>query len=161
MVTTLDIYGNTHSIPVEQLVWRPSVYGIVVENGRILLSPQFKGKYDLPGGGIELGESLEEALFREIKEETGIEVKNPHLIDVRSNFFTFAHSNGESYHSIMLYYICEFAGGELSKDGFDEDEKKYADLAQWIPLEEASKVEVASSVDWRAILRKHYENTRN
>ena len=56
-------------------VIRTGVYGAAIEDGKILLITQqygpYKGKYDFPGGGIEFGESIEEALRREFMEEVG------------------------------------------------------------------------------------------
>jgi 8-oxo-dGTP pyrophosphatase MutT (NUDIX family) len=66
-----DIKGNEYAVPVEQLSFRPSVYGIIIQEGKILLSKQWDG-YDFPGGGIKLGETIEQALLREVKEETGL-----------------------------------------------------------------------------------------
>src|SRR6478672_5124319 len=80
-VTCVDLEGKEHEIPVSALQWRPAAYGIVVHQDKILLSKQF-GRYDLPGGGLELGEKLDSGVIREVKEETGINVKNPKLIGV-------------------------------------------------------------------------------
>jgi ADP-ribose pyrophosphatase YjhB (NUDIX family) len=161
-VKTTDIKGEEREVLINHLIWRPSVYSIVIKKGKILLFLQFsRTKYDLPGGGVEISESLEEAVFRETKEETGIEIKNPRLLEVRANFFTSQHKPPKHYHSIMFYYACEVSGGKLSKDGFDRHEKEYADMAQWVPLEDLSDIEITSSVDWRPIIKAYYENTWN
>jgi len=153
-VTCVDIDGNEHKVPVGELQWRPSVYGIVIKDASILLSRQFGG-YDLPGGGIDLGETIEDAVIRETSEETGIIVKNPQPLSAASSLFKLPGSDKDVFiQSILLYYTCEFVGGELSVDGFDEDEQKYAELAEWVPLDDLDKLKVASSVDWRPIVRK-------
>ncbi|WP_425551109.1 NUDIX domain-containing protein [Actinomycetospora corticicola] len=56
---------------LDELTWRPSAYAIVLRGTEILLLPYLDG-VDLPGGGIEFGESLEEGLLRELEEETGL-----------------------------------------------------------------------------------------
>ncbi len=152
-VTCVDINGKIYEVPVDELQWRPSVYGIVVKDNKILLSKQF-GKYDLPGGGLDLGEKPERGVIREVKEETGIIVKEPTLIGLENSFFQSAHAENKSYHCILLYYSCSYVGGELSTDGFDEYEKKYAEMAEWIPLEKLDQLELASTVDYRPFIKK-------
>ena len=90
-VTCLDVEGNRYEIPKEELQWRPSAYGIVIKDDKVLMSKQFGDKYDLPGGGVDLGEDLKVAVVREVKEETGIDVTNPHLLGTENNFFHSAH----------------------------------------------------------------------
>ncbi len=60
--------------------------------------------YCPPGGGIEFGESSEAALHREIKEELDSELKNPVLLGVLENMFTFADQEG---HEIVFVYDAE------------------------------------------------------
>lgn len=152
IVRCIDIYGNEYEIPVLQ--WRPAAYGIVIKDNCVLLSKQF-GKYDLPGGGIEISERLEDGVIREVKEETGLEVRNPVAIGIENNFFQSTHSSeNKSYHSLSIYYVCEYAGGELSVDGFDEDEKEYAEMAEWIPLDMLDKIKVVNTIDFRPFVKR-------
>lgn len=58
-ITCIDLDKNTYKVESSTLSWRPSVYGIIIRDDNILLVPQWDG-YDLPGGGIELGETIEE-----------------------------------------------------------------------------------------------------
>jgi 8-oxo-dGTP diphosphatase len=154
ITTCVDINGNTYEIPTAELRWRPAAYGIVIKDGKVLLSKQFGDKYDLPGGGIDLGEDLEAGVLREIKEETGIDAENPRIISVENSFFHAAHASKESYHSILIYYACDYVGGKLSTDGFDEYEKEYADIAEWIPVDTIDGIELASTVDFRPFIKQ-------
>lgn len=151
-LTCVDIEGNKHEVSVDELSWRPSAYAVVIKDGKILLSKQFGDGYDLPGGGIDLGELPEDAVIRETKEETGIDVANPKLITAKNSFFVFAHSGGDAIQSLMFFYKCDFVGGEFSIDGFDEYEKQYADMPEWVDLKELPNINVKSSVDWREIV---------
>ena len=154
MITCLDVEGNKYEIPLAELQWRPSAYGIVIKDGNVLLSRQFGDRYDLPGGGVELGEDLEAAVIREVKEETGLDVHKPKVLGIENNFFHSAHGNKKSYHSILVYYLCTLLGGELSTDGFDEEEKKYAEIAEWIPLNEIDDLKLASTFDFRPYIKQ-------
>ncbi len=64
---------------------RTGVYGLAQENGKILVVMQqkgaHKGKFDLPGGGLDHGETIEEALRRELLEETGMTFRSMHWIE--------------------------------------------------------------------------------
>jgi 8-oxo-dGTP diphosphatase len=152
-VSAVDVHGNKYTVDTASLEWRPSVYGIVIKDNKILLSPQFDG-HDLPGGGLELGEQMEEGVIREVQEETGLTVKNPKLVDVKVSFFRSFHAENKSYHSILFYYICEHVGGDISTAGFDEYEKEYAQPAQWVLLSEINQLKPAATVDWRPIVKK-------
>lgn len=157
-VTSVDLNGNTYEVPISNLEWRVSAYGIVIQGENVLLLPAFDDNtYSLPGGGVDLGELPEQGVIREVKEETGLDVAAPRLVDGRSCFFTFAHDatpEPVSVQSVLLYYACEFVGGELSTDGFDEYEKAYARMAVWFPIAELDSIELASSEDWRDIVRQ-------
>lgn len=152
-VTCIDINGNKYEIPADKLQWRPSAYGIILKDNSVLLSKQF-GKYDLPGGGIDLGEDVKAAVVREVKEETGIDVAVSKLIGFENSFFQAAHSNNNSYHSLLVFYACDYLGGNLSTEGFDEHEKAYAEMAEWIPLELVDTIEIASTVDFRPYIKQ-------
>lgn len=139
-VLARDIKGNMKKIPIEEMSFRVSVYGATISNDKVLLVPQWDG-YDIPGGGIELGETTEEALVREVFEETGLNVKpvmdNP--LCVMNDFFIHP-TNGKYYHYILLYYACALIGGEISTQNFEEDEKEYANAAEWIDINSLDKL---------------------
>lgn len=150
----IDIDGNYHDVDIKDVSWRVHVYGIVIDGDKILLSPQHRDNgYDLPGGKVDLDETLETALVREVREETGVGVEVVQQLTVRDNFFkvTFREPQ-ETWHSVMIYYLCRKVSGEISIDGFDEHEKQYAKAAEWIPLSELDQITPAASYDWREIV---------
>jgi 8-oxo-dGTP diphosphatase len=111
--------------------------------------------YSLPGGGVDIGEDLEAAVVREVKEETGIDVEVVKLIAVRSSIFTSAHDEvPQNYHSLLFYYVCKKTGGELSTDGFDDDEKIYAEMAEWVPIERIDEITTSGTVDCKPIIKE-------
>ena len=153
----VDIHGNYHEVSPYEVSWRPSAYGVVIRDGQILLSPQHGIGHDLPGGGVNIGEALEQAVLREVKEETGVDVRVTKLLAVRDNVFVWKPDEPAErgvFHSVMMYYLCEYVSGDMSTDGFDEEEKEYAELAEWIPLSRLDTIKSASSYDWREIVRQ-------
>jgi len=150
-----DLYGKEHAVEAADVIWRPSVYGIVIHDGKVLLSPQHNLGYDLPGGGVDIDESLEAAVVREVKEETGLDVRVTKLVTVADNFFIWkpeSEQDRATYHSVLCYYRCELVGGEISTDGFDEDEQEYAQMAEWVDLDKVTNISIASSYDFRPII---------
>lgn len=152
----VDIDGKYHEVSPDEVSWRVHVYGIVLQDDKILLSPQFGPmKYDLPGGKVDISESLEDALIREVREETGIAVRVVRQLDIHDNLFkvTFREPQ-EVWHSVLVYYLCEKLSGDISDEGFDEHERGYAERAEWLDLSRLDEIEPAASYDWRIIVRK-------
>jgi 8-oxo-dGTP diphosphatase len=84
-----------------------SVVAVIVdEDGQVLLTkrnvPPFKGEWVMPGGKIDLGEPIVQALKREVWEEVGLEVEVGRLIDV----FEHVTPGEDNYHFIIIYYLC-------------------------------------------------------
>ncbi len=149
-VRSKGMNGHIHDVPVSELTFRPSVYGVIIKEGKVLLSSQWDG-WDFPGGGIELGENIDDALAREIKEETGLSAKRGRLLHVQDGFFT--HPDQHHYHSILMYFTCEDVAGDLSTDGLTAEEKLYVREARWIPLEEIHTLKFYNQVDSLTLIR--------
>lgn len=152
-VICIDINGNEFKVSASKLTFRPSVYGIIIEDSKILLSKQWEG-YDFPGGGIDIGEEIEEALKREVKEETGLEVRVGNVVSCENSFFKLPFSEDKFVHSILIYYLCERISGTLSMENFDEHEKKYAGMPEWIGIGDIEKIKFCNSVDSVKIIKK-------
>lgn len=152
-VTCLDLDRKLHEFPLNKLRWRPSVYAIVIQDGKILLSPQFDW-YDLPGWGIELWESIPDALIREVHEETGFNVEPQSLVHVDSNFFVHPNHPEDPVQSILIYYTARVVSWELSTNWFDAEEKIYTRLAEWIPISELENIKWMSSFEVYPIVKK-------
>lgn len=153
-VVCTDIYGINHATPTTELQWRPAAYAIVLKNASILLLRQNGGAYDLPGGGIHLGEDPRNAVLRELKEETGINATDPTILGTESSLFRATHADGGSYHSLLMYYGCSYVGGKISTRGLDAGEKLYVEGAEWVKLSNLDGINVSSTVDFRPYVRK-------
>jgi ADP-ribose pyrophosphatase YjhB (NUDIX family) len=90
------------------------VGGVVVKDGRALLirrgKPPLLGRWSIPGGTVELGETLAEALVREMREETALEVEPLDVLTV----FDRIERDGEGvlYHYVIVDYRCRWLAGE-------------------------------------------------
>jgi ADP-ribose pyrophosphatase YjhB (NUDIX family) len=145
-VTCKGLFGEVVEVDAEELRFRPSIYGLVVRDGKILLCPQWDG-WDYPGGGIDKGELMMDALVREVKEETGLIVQPAKLLDVSDNFFQPTFAKEQHWHSIKMYFVCDYVSGEISSDGFMEYEKTYMKEAQWVPIEDTPGLKFYNSTD--------------
>jgi len=96
------------------------------EQGRILLLRRSDGLWSVPGGGLEPGESLAQAVAREVREETGLEVEPVALIGVYSDpEYIFSYPNGHQVQPIIAFFECEVLGGTLQPDGEEILEARY------------------------------------
>lgn len=80
------------------------------EKGLLLEKRTDTGEWCTPGGAIELGESLEDALKREVKEETNLDIANPKLFDIKANVHMIYPNKDEVYYTDVVYEINDFWG---------------------------------------------------
>lgn len=109
-----------------------AVGAVVVDADRVLLvrrgSEPLKGEWSLPGGALELGESLTAGLVREVREETGLLVEPVELIELLDRIH---HEAGRvRYHYVIADYLCRVTGGVLQAAS-DADEVRWAARAEW------------------------------
>jgi ADP-ribose pyrophosphatase YjhB (NUDIX family) len=108
------------------------VGAVVVHDSRVLLVQRghepAKGQWSLPGGLIDLGESLPEAVAREVHEETGLVVEPLELIELLDRI----HREGERvrYHYVIADYLCRVVGGALVAAS-DADAVRWVERAEW------------------------------
>jgi ADP-ribose pyrophosphatase YjhB (NUDIX family) len=107
------------------------VGAVVVADGLVLIVKRAReplaGQWSLPGGGVELGETLEECLARELLEETGLQIAVGPVVEVLDRI-TRDEQGGVQYHFVLIDYLCWAVGGEL-RAGSDVAEARFVDPA--------------------------------
>jgi len=99
-------------VGTKPLILPGSVVIICNEKGEVLLQKRPEGRWGLPGGLMELGESFEEVAEREVQEEIGLEIRNLKLLHVFSGkeFYTKTPNGDEFYSVTAVFYTNEFEG---------------------------------------------------
>jgi 8-oxo-dGTP diphosphatase len=93
------------------------VGALIFDRGRILMAQRgkepLKGWWSLPGGALETGESLRDAVCREVLEETGLEVRPLRVFEIFERIIRDKAGEPE-YHYVLIDYVCRATGGSLA-----------------------------------------------
>jgi len=141
------------------------VGGVVIDAGRALLilrgSPPLENQWSIPGGMLELGETLEQGVRRELAEETGLDVNVIGLIEVFERIDPAAQgADGNpgsadptrpQYHFVILDYLCEAGSGTLRAGS---DAKEFA----WASEDELAKFNLTAAATH--VLKKGFAMAR-
>lgn len=103
--------ANQQQVPYDgsPVEWRVSAYALVIKDNKLLtVKSKLETLRDVPGGGIELGETIEEAIARECQEEAGAQVKLGSIVWVNQDWFR--HRNGTFFQAVQLFYRAELVG---------------------------------------------------
>jgi len=115
--------------PLSPLV---GVGAVIVQEARVLLVQRgrepMKGRWTIPGGLIEIGESLLEAVVRETREETGLEVEPIELVELLDRIHR--EEGRVRYHYVIADYLCRVTGGTLAAAD-DAAAVRWVERAEW------------------------------
>jgi ADP-ribose pyrophosphatase YjhB (NUDIX family) len=121
----------------------PSCHALIRDRDRILLVQRarapFVGYWGLPGGGVELGETVEAAVIREVAEETGLQVKVTRCLGY-ADAIEPDPDGRIRWHYVILYFEAEPMGGEL-RPGDD------AGAAEWVTVDRARQLQTTDAVE--------------
>lgn len=110
--------------------------GVLVRDNKILVQRDREGsEYALPGGHVKIGETTEDALIREFKEETGADIKCVRFLWTEECFWEW---KGKQAHNISFYYLIELCdGSDIPDDGRFVSHKDNCNvLIGWMPVEQ-------------------------
>jgi mutator protein MutT len=112
------------------------VGAVIVDEGRVLLARRgnepMKGHWTLPGGLLELGETLSDGVMREVREETGLTVEVLQLIELLDRIHRLKEDQGARvrYHYVIADYLCRVTGGQLHAAS-DADAVRWVEREEW------------------------------
>ena len=117
-----------------------TVLCLISDGDKVLLQNRVKEDwkgYTLPGGHVEMGESFVDAVIREMKEETGLDISNPKLVGVKQfPIKDGKYENGR--YIVFLFKTCEFVGNVISSD-----EGKM----EWVEISKLSELETVDDLE--------------
>jgi 8-oxo-dGTP diphosphatase len=116
------------------------VGAVVIDSTKVLLvlrgNEPLRGEWSLPGGALELGETLQQGVIREVLEETGLVVVPTGIVEVLDRISQDETSGRIRYHYVLVDFVCRVTGGRL---GCGTD----ADDVRWVAREELQEYRVA------------------
>jgi ADP-ribose pyrophosphatase YjhB (NUDIX family) len=124
--------GDDRRYPERPIV---GVGAVIVDGGRVLLVERgrepLKGSWSLPGGAVETGEYLKDAVRREVLEETGLEIEPVSVIEIFERIMPDEGGRTE-YHYVLIDYFCQVTGGRLAP-------ASDVSRAEWVPRGELAR----------------------
>ncbi|MFP4068506.1 MAG: NUDIX hydrolase [Spirochaetaceae bacterium] len=128
---------------------KATVGAIVESNGKILLERRsiepFAGMWCIPGGHIEFGEPVEDAMKREVREETGLEVTRFRFLNYYTEYFADLE-----WHAVALVFVCSVDGSQAAQ------EEEVSELAWFTP---ARALELELAFEHRQVIRDFADAT--
>ena len=108
------------------------VGAVVIDGTKVLLvrrgNEPLKGEWSLPGGALEVGETLQQGVVREVLEETGVTVAPAGVVEILDRIVRDEESGRVRYHYVLIDFVCRVSSGSPLV-GSDADEVLWVDRA--------------------------------
>jgi 8-oxo-dGTP diphosphatase len=127
---------------------RLAAYAVVVRDGEVLLAlwnEEDRKRWTLPGGGVELRETVEEGAVREVREETGYDVELTGLLGIETDVFgpeERSTPTDRPLKAVRVFFSARIVGGRLTNESDGT-----TDEARWFRLDEVDDLPRVSMVD--------------
>ena len=127
------------------------VGAIIVKGEEVLLARRGRepgyGEWSIPGGAVKLGETLEEAVVREVCEEVNLAIRVGEVVEVLERIFRDPEGRVQ-YHYVLVDFLCEYLSGEVkpSSDALE---------ARWLPVSEISRQRLPGKT--KRVIQKAFE----
>jgi 8-oxo-dGTP diphosphatase len=135
-----------------------AVGAVVVDGDRVLLVKRgqepLKGEWSLPGGVVEIGETLDAALVREVREETALEIVVGPVVEVLDSIRRDTDGRAE-YHYIIIDYVCRVRAGATTAASCGSD----ADAVRWVAAADLDRYGVTATA--ARVIRKALASARD
>lgn len=148
----VDYFHDPKAPPANSLV--PGASAIVTSSeGKILLHRRSdNARWALPGGTMEIGESIGQTIVREVREETGLEVEIDHIVGIYSDpNHVFAYDDGEVRQEFSVCFACRMVGGALQTSAESTE-------VEFVGPEEVALLDMHESI--RRRIRDHLDHRR-
>lgn len=127
--------------------------GILIKDGKILVSNEDDGTVTLSGGAVKTGETTDEAIVREFREESGLDVKVIKLIAVIENFLKYKDLD---YHQFIYVYSLDLKNQSLNLPTLTREEKMFT---KWVDVTSLNSINFRPSIINEILL--NYTKNRN
>ena len=145
----VDYYDDPEAPAANSLV--PAASAVVVDDeGRILLHRRRDNeKWALPGGVMELGESLSDCVRREVREETGLEVEVERIVGIYSDpKHVFSYDDGEVRQEFSICFACRRISGDLDVSDESYEVRYFApDAVTELPMVDSIRLRITDFLD--------------
>lgn len=128
-----------------ELLQRVNVVAVIKNKGKVLMlrrnifNKLYQFHWQFPEGGVKFGESVEKALARELKEETGLKLKSAKLLGIKSSKIT--HFKQDLWHFIRIYCKCDVSGEIKLSRAHDQ--------YKWLTIKDIKKLKLLKGLNYK------------